>query len=149
MISVPIAPGDLEANARLRTCDVPFEAPAFGLEAVYAAIRRCRVVVTACYHAAVFALSMGIPAVALASSDYYIQKFRGLQKQFGGVPRLVLCRGHIPFEAFRFELRAVLACLWSDAPRIRPKLLAYAAAQISINDIFRDGVFERLQEQLL
>jgi polysaccharide pyruvyl transferase WcaK-like protein len=148
MISVPIAPGDLGANAKLRACDVPFEEPAFGLAPVYAAIRRCRVVVTACYHAAVFALSMGIPAIGLASSDYYVQKFRGLQKQFGGVPPLISCREHTPSEAFRDELRAVLAGVWSDAPRIRPKLLANATAQIDANDIFRERVFERLQAQL-
>lgn len=144
LISIPIAPDDLEANARLRTGDVPFEAPAFELETVYAAIRHCRVVITACYHAAVFALSMGIPAIGLASSDYYVQKFLGLQRQFGDIPRVILCRAQRPVEAFRHELRKTLMANWSDAPRLRPMLLARAAIQIAVNDAFRERVFERL-----
>ena len=46
-------------------------------------IRQCRVVVSGSYHAAVFALAQGIPAVALASSQYYLDKMRGLRDQFG------------------------------------------------------------------
>ncbi len=47
------------------------------------AIADCRVVVTGSYHAAVFALSMGVPAVGLAASPYYLDKFLGLADQFG------------------------------------------------------------------
>ena len=148
MVSIPIAQGDLEANATLHTGPVPFEVPESRLAAVYAAIRRCRVVITACYHAAVFALSMGIPAIGLAGSNYYIQKFRGLQQQFGGVPRLILCRAQTPADAFRNELREALAGFWSDAPRVRPTLLASAAAQIAINNAFRERVFDRMEAQL-
>lgn len=148
LVSIPIAPGDLEINARLRAREVPFEAPGFELEAVYAAIRRCRVVVTACYHAAVFALSMGIPAIGIAGSDYYLQKFRGLRKQFGNVLPLILCRPQIPVDALRAELRDALTSTWLDALRLRPKLLASAAAQIGVNDAFRARVFERLNAQL-
>jgi len=147
MTSIPIAPGDFAPNARLRAGAVPFEAPAFELGAVYAAIRRCRVVITASYHAAVFALSMGIPAIGLAGSEYYVQKFRGLQKQFGGIPRLILCRAQTPVDAFRDELREALTGFWSDAPRVRPSLLAGAAAQVAINDAFRERVFDRLEAQ--
>ena len=46
-------------------------------------INRCKVVVTGSYHAAVFALALGIPVVALAGSDYYAAKFTGLADQFG------------------------------------------------------------------
>lgn len=46
-------------------------------------IRNCRVVVTGTYHAAVFALSCGIPVVALASSKYYHRKLGGIMAQFG------------------------------------------------------------------
>ena len=47
-----------------------------------AQIGRCRVVVTGSYHAGVFALSQGIPVVALAASSYYVDKFTGLAAQF-------------------------------------------------------------------
>ena len=47
-------------------------------------IGRCRAVVTGSYHAAVFALAQGIPAVGLTASAYYDAKFVGLADQFGG-----------------------------------------------------------------
>ncbi len=46
-------------------------------------INRCGVLVTGSYHAAVFALALGIPVVALTGSDYYEAKFTGLADQFG------------------------------------------------------------------
>lgn len=46
-------------------------------------IARCSVVVTGSYHAAVFALSMGIPTIAVSTSEYYDTKFGGLVEQFG------------------------------------------------------------------
>ncbi|HEY0866554.1 MAG TPA: polysaccharide pyruvyl transferase family protein [Fimbriimonas sp.] len=39
---------------------------------------RCRVVVTGSYHAAVFALGQGVPAIGLVKSAYYAGKFEGL-----------------------------------------------------------------------
>ncbi|MBV8901761.1 MAG: hypothetical protein JOY92_16805, partial [Verrucomicrobia bacterium] len=72
----------------------------------------------------------------------------GLQKQFGDVPPLILCRAPMPAEAFRDELRKALADNWSEAARIRPALLASAAAQIRVNDAFRERVFDRLQARL-
>ena len=48
-------------------------------------IKQCRVVVTGSYHAAVWALSQGIPAIGLVKSSYYDYKFAGLADQFGGV----------------------------------------------------------------
>ncbi|MEX2659939.1 MAG: polysaccharide pyruvyl transferase family protein [Acidimicrobiales bacterium] len=47
-------------------------------------VGQCRAIVTGSYHAAVFALSQGIPVVALAGSRYYVDKFAGLADQFGG-----------------------------------------------------------------
>jgi polysaccharide pyruvyl transferase WcaK-like protein len=41
------------------------------------------VVVAGSYHAAVFALSQGIPVVALVKSPYYVNKMVGLGDQFG------------------------------------------------------------------
>jgi polysaccharide pyruvyl transferase WcaK-like protein len=42
-------------------------------------VGRCRILVTGAYHAAVFALSQGIPAVCLAKSEYFQDKFLGLR----------------------------------------------------------------------
>jgi colanic acid/amylovoran biosynthesis protein len=46
--------------------------------AVIAQVAYCRVVVTGAYHAAVFALSQGIPVICLGGSEYYLNKFSGL-----------------------------------------------------------------------
>lgn len=43
---------------------------------------RCRIVVTGSYHAAVFALAQGIPAICLTKSVYYDGKFSGLKSLF-------------------------------------------------------------------
>jgi colanic acid/amylovoran biosynthesis protein len=42
------------------------------------AVKKCRIVVTGSYHAAVFALARGIPVVGLSRSAYYVGKFKGL-----------------------------------------------------------------------
>jgi polysaccharide pyruvyl transferase WcaK-like protein len=52
-----------------------------------AAVAECRVVVTSSYHAAVFALARGIPAVGISSTPYYDGKFGGLRELYG--PRAV------------------------------------------------------------
>lgn len=49
-----------------------------------AAAAGCRVIVTGSYHAAVFGLAQGVPAVCLTKSSYYDAKFGGLQALFPG-----------------------------------------------------------------
>jgi colanic acid/amylovoran biosynthesis protein len=44
----------------------------------------CRAIVTGSYHAAVFALAQGVPAVCLTKSSYYEAKFGGLEALFPG-----------------------------------------------------------------
>ena len=46
-------------------------------------IAACQTIVTCSYHAAVFALAMGIPVVAMYSSVYYQHKLHGVADQFG------------------------------------------------------------------
>ena len=53
-------------------------------EALAAAAARCRVVITGSYHAAVFSLAAGVPAVCLTNSRYYDAKFGGLAALFPG-----------------------------------------------------------------
>ena len=53
-------------------------------EALASAAASCRAIVTGSYHAAVFGLAQGVPAVCLTKSGYYDAKFGGLQAQFPG-----------------------------------------------------------------
>jgi colanic acid/amylovoran biosynthesis protein len=51
-------------------------------EALITACAGCRVIVTGSYHAAVFGLARGVPAVCLTRSSYYDAKFAGLSALF-------------------------------------------------------------------
>jgi colanic acid/amylovoran biosynthesis protein len=53
-------------------------------DALITAAAGCRVIVTGSYHAAVFGLARGVPAVCLTRSAYYDAKFAGLRALFSG-----------------------------------------------------------------
>jgi polysaccharide pyruvyl transferase WcaK-like protein len=53
-------------------------------EDLVSAAANCRVIVTGSYHAAVFGLAQGVPAVCLTKSCYYDAKFAGLRALFPG-----------------------------------------------------------------
>jgi colanic acid/amylovoran biosynthesis protein len=53
-------------------------------EALITASAGCRAIVTGSYHAGVFGLAQGVPAVCLSRSSYYQAKFGGLQSLFPG-----------------------------------------------------------------
>jgi colanic acid/amylovoran biosynthesis protein len=94
--------------------------------AIIERIGRCRIVVTGSYHAAVFALAQGIPAVCLSNSEYYEAKFRGLADLFGvGVEVLSLSDGR-----FREQLIEKVLAAWEQADAWRPGLLLSAAWQV-------------------
>jgi polysaccharide pyruvyl transferase WcaK-like protein len=95
------------------------------LETPAAAVRqiaRCRAIVTGSYHAAVFALGQGIPAVCLAPNEYYVQKFDGLKGLFGA-GCFVVHRGYAGLDA-------ALSDAWEQADELRAPLLTAAAAQV-------------------
>jgi colanic acid/amylovoran biosynthesis protein len=89
-------------------------------------ITRCRIVVTGAYHAAVFALSQGIPVVGLAKSPYVVQKFLGLADQFGTGCQLVFLDGSDLYQA----LLAAMEKTWMCADELRSSLQEAALRQI-------------------
>jgi len=86
----------------------------------------CRIVVTAAYHAAVFALSQGISALCLAGSEYYLDKFLGLRDLFGEGCRVLSLKGPEGSEAFP----ALLQESWDRADVLRVPLLEAAERQV-------------------
>ena len=89
-------------------------------------IGECRVVVAGSYHAAVFALSQGIPVVALVKSPYYVNKMVGLRDQFGtGCEIVRLDEGDVAGR-----VRDAIGRAWADAEHVRTALLRAAADQI-------------------
>jgi polysaccharide pyruvyl transferase WcaK-like protein len=89
-------------------------------------ISRCRIVVTGAYHAAVFALSEGIPAICLANSAYYRQKFKGLRTSFGRGCIIV----DLSDKAASVILAKAIEETWNSADTLRPDLLNAATRQI-------------------
>jgi colanic acid/amylovoran biosynthesis protein len=90
-------------------------------------IARCRVVVTGSYHAAVFALAQGIPAIGLARTPYYQYKFNGLAFQFGGGCDVV----GFADPRFSERLESSILRLWTTAESLRPELLAASRCQVA------------------
>ena len=86
----------------------------------------CRIVVTGAYHLAVFALSQGIPVVAMTSSRYYDDKFLGLADMFGVGLTLV----RLDDASLEHELANGISRSWEQAPSVREELRARARQQI-------------------
>jgi colanic acid/amylovoran biosynthesis protein len=95
-------------------------------DAVIRAAGRCRVVVTGAYHAAVFALSQGIPAICLGRSAYYLDKFRGLRDQFGAGCRIL----DLDDPDLAQTLCVALISAWEGAESLRDPLLTVAERQV-------------------
>ena len=92
-------------------------------------IRMCRAIVTGSYHAAVFALAVGVPAVGLARSQYYIDKFHGLAEQFGGGCEVVELDDSVAGSTIEEAIQRA----WQSADTVQPQLLAAAAHQIELS----------------
>jgi colanic acid/amylovoran biosynthesis protein len=86
----------------------------------------CRVVVAGSYHAAVFALAQGVPAVGVARSPYYATKMEGLRERFGGRFEVVRIGG----RRFEDRLAAAVDAAWRTPPEERAALLAAAERQV-------------------
>jgi polysaccharide pyruvyl transferase WcaK-like protein len=95
--------------------------------AVVERIGRCRAVVTGSYHAAVFALAQGIPAVGLTGSAYYDAKFVGLADQFGDSGLWIVSLDQPDLSA---RLAGAVDEAWACADDVRSRLLKCAAGQV-------------------
>jgi colanic acid/amylovoran biosynthesis protein len=80
---------------------------------------RCRLVITSSYHAAVFALGQGIPAIGLVRSQYYAHKFAGLHQQFGEGCTIV----RLDETGYPEQLARGIEWAWNHAVSIREKLI--------------------------
>ncbi len=107
-------------------------------------LNRCRVVVTGSYHAAVFALAQGIPAIGLANSEYYVDKFLGLADQFGGGCDLI----HLSDARFPEHLSETVDRVWATADAIRPALLDSTRRQIETGLAAYRHAYELIEQRL-
>ncbi|MEC3918651.1 polysaccharide pyruvyl transferase family protein [Nocardia sp. CDC160] len=105
-------------------------------------VSRCRVLVTSAYHLAVFALSQGIPAVAVTASQYYDDKFYGLADMFDtdtGAAGLRIV--HLDVDNLDAELTRAIRQLWESAPELRDTLQQKAVEQIDAGRAGLDRVY--------
>ena len=119
---------DAEAIAAIAGPDhsVSIEEPRDAIESA----GRCRVVVTGSYHAAVFALGQGVPAVGVASSAYYAAKFAGLADLFPGGCTVVDLSG----DDAEARIAAAVDAAWDSAESVRPALLEAAERQVAAGE---------------
>jgi colanic acid/amylovoran biosynthesis protein len=108
------------------------------LTEVLQSVSRCRVIVSGSYHAAVFALSQGIPAICLVRSGYYAQKFLGLADQFGEGCEVLF----MDEKRFGERLNESIAKSWNRASRTRPLLLDAARRQTEASTAAYQRFFE-------
>ena len=132
LVSVPIAHhsdcSDGAAIQQLIVRDAQGPASSVELEQpvnVISLISRCRIMVTGSYHGAVFALAQGIPVVAVAGTQYYVNKFAGLAQLFNGGCEIVM----IDAPDACAVLETAVNRAWTHAPRWREPLLRAARAQ--------------------
>jgi Polysaccharide pyruvyl transferase len=133
LLPVPISrvPGEADAETirmLLAGCGRTDEAMPDDVGSVIRQIARCRVVVTGSYHAGVFALSMGVPTIGLARSEYYVGKFTGLAGMFGVGCQVVMLNE----SDFPDKLSATIGRLCDEAEALRPQLLTQATRQVAL-----------------
>jgi hypothetical protein len=97
-------------------------------------------VLTGAYHAAVFALSQGIPVVGVSASDDYAAKFLGLEDQFGLGCETVFLGASDASE----RLEAAMERTWQLAVKVRLPLLEAARRQIALSQ----EAYERVAESI-
>lgn len=131
LVPVPISMHPKEADGEVlrrllggRLAELPD--PTTPVEAIERA-GRCRVVVTGSYHAAVFALAQGVPAVGLAAAGYYVDKFEGLAQQFDGLCRTV----RLDDPALSSALAEAIDEAWAARDQRAPLLFAAAERQVA------------------
>ncbi|HEX8067188.1 MAG TPA: polysaccharide pyruvyl transferase family protein [Thermoleophilaceae bacterium] len=156
VVPVPISlyPSDAEAetvarvagaaaagrDAEAETASEPPAAEPRTVEAAIAAAGRCRVVVAGSYHAAVFALAQGVPAVGIAGSPYYSAKLLGLREQVGGRMDVEPAGGRMLEE----RLGTAIDAAWDMPAGEREELVEAAERQVAAGR----AAYERLASAL-
>ena len=132
LVGIPITNGSRDSDVRTLERWLPGGSvwnteEAWKPATVIRRISDCRLVVAGSYHAGVFALSQGIPAVTIVESQYYANKFEGLAAQFGC--GYAVQRADDP--QFAGHLSAAVDRAWRESDLVRPELLNAAERQIA------------------
>lgn len=105
--------------------------------ALATAAGRCRIVITAAYHAAVFALAQGVPCLCLYACSYYREKMAGLTGQFADG-----CCSIDLNQTSADEIVKTASALWQNSAAYRAGLRTRAADQVKISQAFAERVLQ-------
>jgi polysaccharide pyruvyl transferase WcaK-like protein len=106
-------------------------------------VSNCRLVIAGTFHAVVFALAQGIPAIGLAKSEMYREKFLGLVDQFGSGIQVI----YLDDEQLIEKLENAIGNAWDSAERIRPHLLEAARFQIQQGQIAYQRLYQMVESK--
>jgi len=116
--------------------DLPMNSPTDAIGAV----SQCRIVITGSYHAAVFALSQGIPVIGLAKSKYYVGKFEGLKGLYdSGMTPVLMSEIGKPGG-----LTDIAADLYRRAPDMKQTILAKSEELVQRSERLYTSFFDSL-----
>ena len=143
-VPVPISrvPGEADLDSirlLIGDVDVPAMETNDEIEAAMRTVHGCRVVVTGSYHSAVFAIANGVPAVGLAGSPYYADKFKGLSGLFGDGCRTLM----IDEPDLAGRLERTMTQQMARADELRPVILKEVAREIECGR----AAFSRLADE--
>jgi colanic acid/amylovoran biosynthesis protein len=105
-------------------------------------ISRCRVMISGTFHGAVFAISQGIPVVALAKSVEYHNKVAGLAAEFGEQGCQIV---HLNDRNLEAKLAEAIDFAWSSAEQLRPELLDAAKRQVDLGYAAYQRIFDLVE----
>jgi polysaccharide pyruvyl transferase WcaK-like protein len=130
LVGLPVSENEEEDDAgvisRMSDPEDPAPYPAItDLPGFVALVQKCRIVVAGSYHAAVFAVAQGVPAVCITNSPYYDQKFAGLRDLFGEGCEVVGLG-----DTWPADLETAIDRAWARAHEVRAPLLHAAARQV-------------------
>jgi polysaccharide pyruvyl transferase WcaK-like protein len=111
--------------------------------ALAVAVGSCRVVVTGSYHAAVFALARGIPAVTISASSYYDAKFFGLADLFPDASYVV----RLDAASLAVDLESAIRSAWNLDSSRRETTQQAAMKQIAASEALFAQFVERVENR--
>ena len=105
-------------------------------------ISRCRIMISGTFHGAVFALSQGIPVIALTKSMEYENKISGLVAEFGEQGCQII---KLDDQNLENNLSGAIDFAWNFAEQLRPRLLEEAKRQIDLGYAAYQKVFSLVE----
>lgn len=107
-------------------------------------VGQCRIMISGTFHGAVFAISQGIPVVALAKSVEYANKMNGLAAEFGSDSCQVI---HLNDRDLNEKLVHAIDFAWNAAEELRASIFANAQRQIAMGHAAYEKIYDLVKSK--